>query len=46
VALASGAERRPVAVLGLMQAALPAAGFLLAALLPRLLRRGFGWIGP
>jgi putative thiamine transport system permease protein len=46
VALASGGERRPIAVYGLAQAALPAIGFLLAALAPRLMRRALGWIGP
>jgi putative thiamine transport system permease protein len=44
VALASGGERRPVAVLGLLQAMLPAAGFVLAAFAPRLVGRLVGWV--
>jgi putative thiamine transport system permease protein len=46
VALASGGERRPIAVFGLLQALLPALGFLLAALAPFWLRRAMGCIGP
>jgi putative thiamine transport system permease protein len=45
VALASGGERRPIAVFGLLQALLPALGFFLAAVIPFWVRRMTGWIG-
>jgi putative thiamine transport system permease protein len=43
VALASGSERRAIAVHGLAQAILPAIGFLLASLAPRIVGALAGW---